>query len=80
VLGLVKKGISILITDHNVRDTLVITDRAYILEEGKILASGTPEELVTNEVVRKAYLGEDFSSEFLIEKRKRKGEPVGGQS
>jgi lipopolysaccharide export system ATP-binding protein len=78
VLGLVEKGISILITDHNVRDTLVITDRAYIMEEGKTLASGTPEELVANELVRKAYLGEDFSSEFLIEKRKRKENKVGG--
>ena len=55
-------------------DTLVITDRAYILEEGTILASGTPEELVKNETVRNAYLGADFSDEFLVEKKRRKGE------
>ncbi len=74
VRGLAKRNISILITDHNVRDTLVITDRAYILEDGHILASGTPEELVNNEVVRSAYLGEDFSTEFLEEKlRKENG-------
>lgn len=69
---LVGRGISILITDHNVRDTLVITDRAYILEEGEILASGTPEELVDNELVKETYLGKDFSSEFLTEKKRYK--------
>ena len=55
-----KRGIGILITDHNVRETLKITDRAYIMNDGKILCSGTPEELADNEDVRRVYFGEDF--------------------
>ena len=55
------KGIGILITDHNVRDTLGITDRAYIVNEGQILVAGLPEELVNNEIARKIYLGEKFT-------------------
>lgn len=54
------RNIGILITDHNVHETLSITDRAYILEEGKILAAGIPEELANNELVRKVYLGQNF--------------------
>jgi lipopolysaccharide export system ATP-binding protein len=54
-------GIGILITDHNVRETLKITDRAYIINNGEILRSGTPVELSTDPQVRKIYLGEDFS-------------------
>ena len=54
------RGIGILITDHNVRETLKIVDRAYILREGEILASGTAEELYTNSLVREYYLGRDF--------------------
>lgn len=54
------KNIGILITDHNVDETLQITDRAYLLFEGKILFHGTPEELAANPVVRKNYLGRDF--------------------
>jgi lipopolysaccharide export system ATP-binding protein len=54
------KGIGILITDHSVRETLKITDRAYIMNDGKILCSGTPEELADNEDVRRVYFGEDF--------------------
>ena len=54
------RGIGILITDHSVRETLKITDRAYIMNDGKILCSGTPEELADNEVVRRVYFGEDF--------------------
>jgi lipopolysaccharide export system ATP-binding protein len=54
------KNIGILITDHNVDETLMITDRAYLLFEGKILFHGTPEELAANPVVRKSYLGRDF--------------------
>ena len=49
-----------LITDHNVRETLRICDRAYIISEGTVLASGVPEELVGNEQVRAVYLGENF--------------------
>lgn len=54
------KNIGILITDHNVHETLSITDRAYLLFEGKVLYKGTAEELASNEVVREKYLGQDF--------------------
>ena len=54
------KNIGILITDHNVDETLSITDRAYLLFEGKILFQGTPQELADNPVVREKYLGRDF--------------------
>lgn len=57
---LVTKNIGILITDHNVQETLAITDRAYMLFEGKIQYWGTPEELAVNDVVRRKYLGVDF--------------------
>lgn len=60
VAKLKKKNIGILITDHNVQETLSITDRAYLLFEGKILESGTPEILAANEMVRKVYLGSNF--------------------
>jgi len=53
-------GIGVLITDHNVRETLKITDRAYIIKDGKIFATGDPVELSDNEDVRRIYLGEDF--------------------
>ncbi len=55
------KGLGILLTDHNVRETLSITDRAYIMYEGKILISGTKNELLNNQEARKIYLGEKFS-------------------
>ena len=54
------KGIGVLITDHNVRDTLDICEKAYIVGEGRIIASGTTEEVLDNEDVRKVYLGEQF--------------------
>jgi lipopolysaccharide export system ATP-binding protein len=54
-------GIGILITDHNVRETLRITDRAYIINSGEILRSGSPDELSSDPKVRKIYLGEHFS-------------------
>jgi lipopolysaccharide export system ATP-binding protein len=54
------RGIGVLITDHNVRETLNITDRAYIINDGKILREGTPEQLTNDEEVRKVYLGENF--------------------
>ena len=60
VSDLKKRNIGILITDHNVHETLSITDRAYLLYEGKILKSGTSEELVSDEMVRKLYLGKNF--------------------
>ncbi len=53
-------GLGILITDHNVRETLSITDRSYILSEGRILVHGTPDELIENEIAKKVYLGEKF--------------------
>jgi lipopolysaccharide export system ATP-binding protein len=55
-----KRHIGILITDHNVRETLSIVDRAYIVYDGKILISGTKNEIIENEQVRKVYLGADF--------------------
>jgi len=55
-----ERGIGVLITDHNVRETLGICDRAYIINEGEVLASGHPEEIVHNEHVRRVYLGEHF--------------------
>jgi lipopolysaccharide export system ATP-binding protein len=54
------RGIGILITDHNVRETLKITDRAYILREGEVFRSGTPAQLASDEEVRRVYLGEAF--------------------
>lgn len=56
-----QKGLGILLTDHNVRETLAITDRAYIMSEGRILISGTKDELLTNREARKIYLGEKFT-------------------
>ncbi len=61
ILYLKKQGIGILITDHNVRETLGITDRAYIMAEGRILRSGSPQELVEDVDVRRLYLGERFT-------------------
>ncbi len=55
-----ERGIGILITDHNVRETLGICDRAYIINQGAVLASGKPEEIIANESVRRVYLGENF--------------------
>jgi len=61
VAELKSKGLGVLITDHNVRETLEITDRAYIIVEGKILTDGTADELIADEQVRRIYLGERFS-------------------
>ncbi|MBC7899478.1 MAG: LPS export ABC transporter ATP-binding protein [Saprospiraceae bacterium] len=61
ILYLKQQGIGILITDHNVRETLGITDRAYIMAEGQILRSGNPDELVKDPDVRRLYLGERFT-------------------
>jgi len=60
ITGLRQRGMGVLITDHNVRETLSITDRAYILTEGSILASGQSEEIARDPLVRRHYLGEDF--------------------
>ena len=61
ILYLKQQGIGVLITDHNVRETLSITDRAYIMTEGRILRSGSPNELVQDADVRRLYLGERFT-------------------
>ncbi|MBC7133076.1 MAG: LPS export ABC transporter ATP-binding protein [Roseovarius sp.] len=60
VADLKKRGIGVLITDHNVRETLEIVDRAYILHDGRVLMSGTPRDVVENENVRRVYLGDSF--------------------
>ncbi|KAF3998726.1 LPS export ABC transporter ATP-binding protein [Glaciimonas immobilis] len=55
-----ERGIGVLITDHNVRETLGICDRAYIINQGSVLASGSPDDIIANESVRRVYLGEHF--------------------
>ncbi len=61
IYGLKESGIGILITDHNVRETLSVTDRAYIINEGRIFRTGTPEQLGTDPEVKRIYLGESFT-------------------
>ncbi len=60
---LVASGVSILITDHNVERTLEVVDKAYIIDHGKVLAEGTPAQVIQNEIVRKAYLGNSFKGD-----------------
>lgn len=60
VHSLAEKGIGVLITDHNVRDTLEITNRSYIIKDGQIVVAGTKEEVMKNELARKVYLGDNF--------------------
>jgi lipopolysaccharide export system ATP-binding protein len=60
IKGMKERGIGVLITDHNVRETLNITDRAYIINDGKILREGSPEQLTNDDEVKKVYLGENF--------------------
>ena len=60
VSQLKERGLGVLITDHNVRETLEIVDRAYILHEGYVIMKGTPKEVVNDESVRKVYLGNQF--------------------
>jgi lipopolysaccharide export system ATP-binding protein len=70
VLRLKDRGIGILITDHNVHETLSITERAYILIDGTIYKAGTAEELANDEHIRKLYLGETFKLErYQMEKK-----------
>ena len=61
LLRLKERGIGIVISDHNVRDTLRITDRAYILDEGTVLIEGSPSQIATNEQARKRFLGDGFA-------------------
>lgn len=60
IRGLRDRGISILLTDHNVRETLTVTDRSYIIDNGKVLREGPPRELINDDLVRKTYLGHTF--------------------
>jgi lipopolysaccharide export system ATP-binding protein len=60
IRGLKDRGISILLTDHNVRETLTVTDRSYIIDNGKVLRDGPPRDLINDELVRKTYLGHTF--------------------
>ena len=60
ILKLSADGVGILITDHNVRETLLITNKSYVLSEGKILAYGSSRELADNQIVKKNYLGDKF--------------------
>jgi len=64
IFDLRRSGIGILVTDHNVRETLAVTDRAYIINNGKIFRAGTPEELGSDADVRRVYLGENFTLEL----------------
>jgi lipopolysaccharide export system ATP-binding protein len=64
IFDLKNAGIGILVTDHNVRETLAVTDRAYIINNGRIMAAGSPESLGANPEVRRVYLGENFNLEF----------------
>jgi lipopolysaccharide export system ATP-binding protein len=67
ILNLRNRGISILLTDHNVRETLTVTDRSYIMDSGRVLREGPPRELINDELVRKTYLGRTFrGDEFDI--------------
>jgi lipopolysaccharide export system ATP-binding protein len=61
IIDLKNRGIGVLITDHNVKDTLDICDRAYIVHEGQIIAAGKPQEVLANDTVRQVYLGESFA-------------------
>ena len=60
IRGLRDRGISVLLTDHNVRETLTVTDRSYIIDSGKVLREGRPKELINDELVRRTYLGRTF--------------------
>jgi len=67
---LVNLGVSILITDHNVERTLEVADKAYIIDHGKVIGSGTPREIIQNELVRKSYLGSTFKGDEFDEQEK----------
>ena len=69
ILSLRSRGIAILLTDHNVRETLRVTDRSYIIDQGRHLASGTPTELVNNPLVRETYLGNAFEGHEFADRR-----------
>jgi len=70
IAGLRDRGISILLTDHNVRETLTVTDRSYIIDNGKVLREGKPKDLINDELVRKTYLGHTFRGDEFDEMAK----------
>jgi lipopolysaccharide export system ATP-binding protein len=65
LLSLKRRGLGILITDHSVRDAFAVADRVYIIDEGKILGEGSPQELAASPLIKRKYLGEDFSLEEI---------------
>src|SRR5438093_11163576 len=71
IRDLAKSGIGVLITDHNVRETLSVTDHAYILKSGKIFRKGRPEELSADPEVRRVYLGDHFQLNWLERTKRR---------
>jgi lipopolysaccharide export system ATP-binding protein len=81
IIALRDKGISVLLTDHNVRETLTVTDRSYIIDEGKVLREGTPRQLINDPLVRRTYLGDTFKgSEFDELRGKADATPASGAS
>jgi lipopolysaccharide export system ATP-binding protein len=64
---LVASGVSILITDHNVERTLEVVDKAYIIDHGRVIGSGTPAQIIRNEIVIKSYLGNTFEGDEFDE-------------
>jgi lipopolysaccharide export system ATP-binding protein len=75
-----KHNIGILLTDHNVRETLQVTDRSYLIREGRVIVSGTPEEIVLNPDARRYYLGERFDAGHLLDHIHRHALPAHGES
>ncbi len=71
IRGLKDRGISILLTDHNVRETLSVTDRSYIIDSGKVLREGPPRELINDELVRRTYLGHTFRGDEFDDRAHR---------
>ncbi|MHC4562235.1 MAG: LPS export ABC transporter ATP-binding protein [Planctomycetota bacterium] len=67
IRGLRDRGISVLLTDHNVRETLTVTDRTYIIDNGKVLREGSPQDLINDELVRKTYFGRTFRGDEFDE-------------
>ena len=64
ILDLSKKGIGVLLTDHSVRETLTVTNRSYIIHEGRILKEGTPQEIVNDSDAKRTYLGDRFTMDW----------------
>jgi len=67
IVALKDRGISILLTDHNVRETLNVTDRSYIIDSGKVLREGSPRDLINDDLVKKTYLGRTFRGDEFDE-------------